>query len=207
VRAISEGRQLFYNLKLSFAYLLMVHLPLVASAALIPLFGYPLLYLPTHIVWLELIIHPTALLVFQQLPASGELESVNRQSRLRFFNWQEWTVIGAVGTLITLLVILGYDHSLGATNDVEHARSMAMVALIIAGAAVTSTLSGLRSRSAIIAVVAAISSAVIIVQLEPIAQLLHLNPLHFTDWIFAAFGGLLTGACAGLMRFMRPAPA
>jgi Ca2+-transporting ATPase len=205
VRAISEGRQLFYNLKLSFAYLLMVHLPLVASAALIPLFGYPLLYLPAHIVWLELIIHPTALLVFQQLPTSGELEKVNRQSRLRFFNRQEWMVIAAVGVLISLLIILGYDHSLGVDNDVEHARSMAMVALIIAGAAVTSTLSGLRSRSAIIAVVASISSAVIIIQLQPIAQLLHLNPLHFTDWILAALGGLLTGTFAGLMRLARPA--
>jgi len=203
VRAISEGRQLFYNLKLSFAYLLMVHLPLVASAALIPLFGYPLLYLPAHIVWLELIIHPTALLVFQQLPTSEELEAVNRQSRLRFFNLREWMVIACVGVLITLLVILGYDHSLGTDNDVAHARSMAMVALIVAGAAVTSTLSGLRSRSAIIAVVATISSALIIVQLEPVAQLLHLNPLHFTDWLIAAMGGLLTGALAGLMRLMR----
>jgi Ca2+-transporting ATPase len=204
VRAISEGRQLFYNLKLSFAYLLMVHLPLVASAALIPLFGYPLLYLPAHIVWLELIIHPTALLVFQQLPGSGELETVNRQSRLRFFDLREWMVIACVGVLITLLVILGYDHSLGADNDVEHARSMAMVALIVAGAAVTSTLSGLRSRSAIIAVVATIGSAVVIVQLQPVAQLLHLNSLHFTDWLLAAMGGLLTGAFAGLLRLMRP---
>ena len=68
VRAIAEGRQLFPNLQLSFHYLLMIHLPLVVTAALIPLAGYPLLYLPIHIVWLELIIHPTALLVFQDCP-------------------------------------------------------------------------------------------------------------------------------------------
>jgi len=135
----------------------------------------------------------------------GLLEAVNRQTRLRFFNLQECMVIACVGVLITLLVILGYDHSLGADNDVAHARSMAMVALIVAGVAVTSTLSGLRSRSAVIAVVATISSALIIVQLQPVAQLLHLNPLHFTDWILAALGGLLTGALAGLMRLMHPA--
>ena len=66
--AIAEGRQLFANLRLAFHYLLVVHIPLVVTAALIPLLGYPLLYLPIHVVWLELVIHPTALLVFQQLP-------------------------------------------------------------------------------------------------------------------------------------------
>ena len=49
VRAISEGRQLFRNLKLSFAYLLMMHMPLVATAALVPFAGFPLLYLPMHV--------------------------------------------------------------------------------------------------------------------------------------------------------------
>ncbi len=203
VRAIAEGRQLFYNLKLSFAYLLMVHLPLVATAALIPLFGFPLLYLPAHIVWLELIIHPTALLVFQQLPSSDELEVVNRQSRLRFFDRKEWAVIGLVGGLVTLLVMLGYYYSLGSDNNVEHARSMAMVALIIASAAVTSALSGLQSRSAIIAVVATVGSAVVVIQLPPIAQLLHLGSLHFIDWTYAALGGSFAGAFAVSIRLMR----
>lgn len=71
VGAIAVGRQLFTNLRLSFAYLLMLHAPLVATAALIPLMGYPLLYLPIHIIWIELILHPTALLVFHNLPSQG----------------------------------------------------------------------------------------------------------------------------------------
>jgi Ca2+-transporting ATPase len=50
VNAIAEGRQLFKNLKLSFKYLLMIHIPFVFSAAIIPLLGYPLLYYPIHIV-------------------------------------------------------------------------------------------------------------------------------------------------------------
>ena len=37
--AIAEGRQLYENLRNSFAYLLMVHIPFVLSAALIPLAG------------------------------------------------------------------------------------------------------------------------------------------------------------------------
>jgi Ca2+-transporting ATPase len=64
VNAISEGRSLFENLKRSFEYLILFHLPFIFSAAIIPLMGHPLLYLPIHVVWLELLIHPTAILAF-----------------------------------------------------------------------------------------------------------------------------------------------
>jgi len=199
VRAIAEGRQLFFNLKLSFAYLLMIHAPLVATAALIPLSGFPLLYLPVHIVWLELIIHPTALLVFQQLPSSDDLEVVKRRSKIRFFDTKEWAVIGLVGALITFLIMLGYHYSLGIEQDVGHARSMAMVALVIASATVTAALSGLRSRSAFIIVILTVGSAVILVQLLPFADLLHMSPLHLVDWFIAALGGLFAGSFAALI--------
>jgi Ca2+-transporting ATPase len=200
IRAIAEGRQLFHNLKLSFAYLLMVHAPLVATAALIPLFGFPLLYLPAHIVWLELIIHPTAMLVFQQLPSSEALEPTKRIARLRFFDSREWTMIGAVSALMTLLILYGYHYSLGDQNDVAHARSMAIVALIAGSATITAVLSRLRSRSAIAAVAAATGSAVILIQITPIAHLLHLSPLHPVDWLIAIFGGMSTTLPALLMN-------
>src|SRR5690606_11079243 len=86
IRAISEGRQLFRSLMLIFAYLIMVHIPLVLTASLIPFAGYPLLYLPAHIVWLELIIHPTALLVFPQVPSAKRLGPIRSRRRLRFFD-------------------------------------------------------------------------------------------------------------------------
>ena len=96
VRAIAEGRQLFRNLQLGFHYLLVIHIGLVLTATLIPLAGYPLLYLPIHIVWLEAIIHPTAMLVFQELPSSGAAEPRRvAAARRRFFSPREWTAIAA----------------------------------------------------------------------------------------------------------------
>jgi Ca2+-transporting ATPase len=196
VRAVAEGRQLFRNLKLSFAYLLMVHMPLVATAALVPFAGFPLLYLPMHVVWLELIIHPTALLVFQELPAAGGLGRVRRDAKVRFFDWREWALIGLVGGLVTVVIAVGYARSLGIDNNVEHARTMALVALVVASATTTAGLSRLRSMSAIIAVAAAIGSALALVQIRPLAEVLHLSPLHLDDWLIAGLGGLLAGALA-----------
>jgi Ca2+-transporting ATPase len=196
VRAIAEGRQLFRNLKLSFAYLLMVHMPLVVTAALVPFAGFPLLYLPAHIVWLELVIHPTALLVFQQLPATGDLAPVERRTRLRFLSPREWLVIGAVGAAVTAVIVFGYGRSLGADRNVEHARTMALVALVLAGAVITAGLSQLRSRGALIAVCAGIGSAIAFTQIPAVAAPLHLSPLHIDDWLVAALGGSLAGAPA-----------
>ncbi|WP_199728695.1 cation-transporting P-type ATPase, partial [Corallococcus sp. CA053C] len=93
VRAIAEGRQLFRNLRRCFLYLLLIHLPLVSTAALLPLAGYPLLYLPIHIVWLELIIHPTAMLAFQEAARPGRLSPLHGRGPARFFSRGEWATL------------------------------------------------------------------------------------------------------------------
>jgi Ca2+-transporting ATPase len=199
VRAISEGRQLFHNLKLSFAYLLMVHMPLVATAALIPFAGFPLLYLPMHVVWLELIIHPTALLVFQELPESETLDPAHCDRKLRFFNWREWALIALIGVLVIALIVVGYERSLGGNNNVEHARSMALVALIVASATMTAGLTKLKSRASVIAISATIGSALVLVQVPLFARLLQLSPLHADDWLIASLGGLVVGSLAAFL--------
>jgi Ca2+-transporting ATPase len=198
VRAIAEGRQLYTNLQLSFQYLLMIHLPLVVTAALIPLAGYPLLYLPVHIVWLELIIHPTALLVFQELPGDQRLARVKRLKKLRFFSAAQWFTIALVGTAVTAVVTFSYLRSLGAGHDVEHARAMALVALTVASAGITANLSRLRSRAAQVMVAGTVALSLLLVQTPAIASALHVKPLHVDDWALAIAGGLLASLLSAI---------
>ncbi len=108
-------------MKLSFTYLLTIHIPLVLSAAIIPLAGYPLLYLPIHIVWLEIVIHPTAMLVFQDLALTRFPASPPPPGRSSLFSAREWMLVGISGGLLTLLVAGGYVRSLGDGRHV-HAR-------------------------------------------------------------------------------------
>ncbi len=205
VRAVAEGRQLFQNLKLSFAYLLMIHLPLVATAAIVPFLGFPLLYLPVHIVWLELIIHPTALLVFQQLPETDRLDPVDRNTELRFFGPREWGIIACVAAVVTTAVLWGYARSLGASGDVEHARTMALIALTVASATITAGLSRLKTGAAATVIALTIASAIVLVQTPAIAALLHLRPMHIDDWLLAASSGIVTGMFAALLPARRAA--
>jgi Ca2+-transporting ATPase len=194
VRAIAEGRQLFTNLQLSFQYLLMIHLPLVLTAAIIPLAGYPVLYLPVHIVWLELVIHPTALLVFQEIAADGKLTYQPRLKELRFFTIRQWFVIALTGLAITAIVTFTYIRSLGDGYDIEHARAMVLVTLTAASAGIAVMLSGLRSRAAWLIAAVSAGLAVLLVQTPALAGLLHLAPLHFDDWLLAIAGAMTAAA-------------
>ena len=205
VGAIAEGRQLFQNLRASFAYLLMFHIPFVASALVVPLLGYPLLYMPIHIVWIEMILHPTALLVFQELPA-GDLEPARRGAGARFFSRREWAAIALVGGLTALVVIGAYVWNVRESGQAEHGRAMAIATLAFASAALTARLSGLRTRTARIITAATIGSTILMIQMPLLAGVLHLEPLHLVDWGVAIAGGVLAAALSGEFA-LRPAPA
>jgi Ca2+-transporting ATPase len=190
-RAISEGRQLFENLKLSFTYLLIIHIPLVAAAALVPLCGYPLLFLPAHLVWLELIIHPTALLAFQARPAGAAIPRGRPRRATRLLSRGDWIVIATVGTLLTALVVAAYWRGVHERGDVGHGRALALAMLILASAFVTLVLGRLRTiAGAVIPAVTVVVSAALI-QVAPLAHVLRLSPLNADDWALAALGALI----------------
>ncbi|MGD9835586.1 MAG: cation-translocating P-type ATPase [Piscinibacter sp.] len=198
VAAVAEGRQLFQNLRLAFAYLLLVHLPLVIGAAAIPLMDLPLLFLPVHIVWLELVIHPTAMLAFQDLPAEGSLAPVQRLRRARFFSAGAWSAMVAVGALVSVAVVWSYLHALGADRDVEHARAMAMSVLLAASAGLTVGLTRLRQSTPRWLVAGTLVSLGALVQIPVLSRLLNLRPLHAADWALVA-GVLAASAVAAAL--------
>lgn len=70
VDTVRQGRHILQNIQRAFLYLMAFHIPIVALAVLAPLTGVPLLLLPIHLVWLELIVHPVSALVFQAEPAT-----------------------------------------------------------------------------------------------------------------------------------------
>ena len=189
VAAIAEGRTLFDNLRLSFQYLLLIHLPLVLTATFIPLAGYPVLYLPIHIVWAEAIIHPTALLAFQRSGIADATIPPARGADVRLFSRGEWATILLVGCLIAALVTFTYVRSVADSDD--HARAMAMIVLTTASAGITIVLSRLRTAAARVVVGLSLAMAILLVQVPALASLLHLRPLHLDDWALALAGGAL----------------
>jgi Ca2+-transporting ATPase len=69
VRAIAMGRAIHDNIRRAVHYILAVHVPITGLALLPLLTGGPLILLPVHVVFLELIIDPACSIVFEREPA------------------------------------------------------------------------------------------------------------------------------------------
>jgi Ca2+-transporting ATPase len=180
ISAIMEGRQLFANLKMSFEYLILIHIPFVITAALIPLLGYPLLYYPVHIVWLELVIHPTALLAFQK---RASVDQKSPGSRGLFFSRADLVRMLFLGSGLSLALGYNFITEINESSDLNHARSKVMATLTLWSGGLALSFTGLKSRNSILIALATILSSVLLIQVPSLAESLHLSSLHFTDWI------------------------
>jgi Ca2+-transporting ATPase len=91
VEAIKAGRRIFDNLQKAMGYIISIHVPIIGFV-LIPAFSpaLPVLLLPLHIVFLELIIDPVCSTAFDAEPAEKGL--MKRPPRARdevFFSVQK----------------------------------------------------------------------------------------------------------------------
>src|ERR1700756_446229 len=74
VTAVKLGRRIYDNIKKAITFTLAVHVP-IAGLSLAPVFlpGWPLLLLPVHIAFLELIIDPSCSLIFEAEEAESDI--------------------------------------------------------------------------------------------------------------------------------------
>ena len=73
VHAIRRGRSIYDNILRAVRYIIAVHVP-ITGLALLPMFtGGPLVLLPLHIVFLELIIDPACSIVFEREAAAADI--------------------------------------------------------------------------------------------------------------------------------------
>lgn len=181
VHAIQEGKQLYLNLGNSFEYLFLIHIPFVLTAALIPLVGYPILYLPIHVIWLELIIHPTALFSFQEEIMDINLHTVSKGS---FFSRDNFLTSFIMGTLVTLVIFVSFKRSLLSDSSLSHARSMVLAIMSFWNVGIVFYLTKLKTFSSKVISFLTILASVVIIESNIISQRLHLSPLNFKDWLF-----------------------
>lgn len=72
-QAVRLGRRINDNLRKAMAFVLAVHVPIAGLAVLPLLLGLPVLFVPLHIAFLELIIDPVCSVVFEAEPEEGDV--------------------------------------------------------------------------------------------------------------------------------------
>ncbi len=131
VHSIRDGRRIFENLRRAFAYLIAFHIPLLLAAVSIPLLGSPLLLLPIHLVWLEIVVHPTSSLVFEADPAPSDImRRPPRASAAELITISDLRRPVVLGITLAAAVLGLYLADLGRGSAVEHARALALTALL-----------------------------------------------------------------------------
>lgn len=148
VGAIRMGRRIYDNLTKAITFIIAVHVPIVGLSLLPLFFDWPLLLLPVHILFLQLIIDPACSIVFEAEPGEADLmQRPPRPAHTRLFNTGT-LLLGLMQGLILLTVLaLVYAVSLQQGYSADAARSMTYTTMILANLGlIFSNLSSARWR-------------------------------------------------------------
>lgn len=133
VQAVRQGRRVFDNIKKAMAYILAIHVP-IAGMSLIPvLLGWPLILLPVHIVFLELIIDPACSVAFE---AEAEEEDVMdrrpRDPKKPLFSRHSIVLSFLQGFMVLVIILAVYELSQYLGQGEAEARTLTFTTLILA---------------------------------------------------------------------------
>jgi Ca2+-transporting ATPase len=203
VAAVRLGRRIFDNLKKAMAYIFSVHVP-IAGISLIPvLFTMPLVLLPVHIVFLELIIDPACSVVFES--ENEERNVMSRPPRKKdegLFTRRTVVLSFLQGCVVLAVVFAVYMYAFSRGLGEPGVRAMTFITVVIANLCLILTnrswtetiLSTLHSPNrALLGVFAGTLVCLFLVLYIPALQdLFRFGPIMPSDFLLCAGAGILS---------------
>jgi Ca2+-transporting ATPase len=203
VQAIRLGRRIYDNLKKAMAYVMAVHVP-IAGLALVPvLLKWPLVMLPLHVVFLELVIDPACSVAFEAEPAEANVMArPPRNSRQPLFD-RRTLMLSLLQGASVLLVVLGVFGAAMYRGEMEtNVRALTFTTLIIANLALILTnrswtrtiLTMWRSPNPAVRwiVLGAAGFLAVVLYVPSIQVLFRFSRLHTSDVILCLTAGLFS---------------
>lgn len=207
VRAVRLGRRIFDNLKKAMAYIFAVHVPIAGMALLPVMFGWPLVLMPVHIVFLEMVIDPACSIVFEAEPEeAGTMERPPRNPKEPLFGVRTigLSLLQGVSTLAVVLAV--FVVALYRGQGEEDARALSFTALILANLGLVLTnrswsqpvLNTLRSPNAALwwVISATLVSLGLVLYVPFLRELFRFSTLHLEDLAIC-----VTAAVASIIWF------
>ena len=131
VATIRLGRRIYDNLRKAMSYALAVHIPIVGMALLPVLLGEPLLLLPAHIMFLQLIIDPACSIFFEAEPEEKNImQRPPRQANEPLFGGKLMTNSLLQGTMAFAVAAAIYAWVLSKELDEDTVRALVFVAMV-----------------------------------------------------------------------------
>jgi Ca2+-transporting ATPase len=134
VEAVRMGRRIFDNIKKAISYIIAIHVP-IAGLSMIPVFikDWPLILLPVHVLFLELIIDPACSVVFEAEHAEPDvMNRPPRDPKEKLFSLQSivLSALQGLSVLAIVLTVFAGARFLGHSDD--SSRALTFTALVIA---------------------------------------------------------------------------
>ena len=219
VQAIRLGRRIYDNLKKAMAYVMAVHVP-IAGLALVPvLLKWPLVMLPLHVVFLELVIDPACSVAFEAEPEEANVMArPPRNSKQPLFD-RRTLMLSLLQGASVLFVVLGVFAAAMYRGEKEtNVRALTFTTLIIANLALILTnrswtrtiLTMRRSPNPAVRwiVLGAAGFLAVVLYVPSIQVLFRFSRLHTSDVMLCLTAGLLSIAWFEVLKMAgRPQPS
>ena len=192
VHAVRLGRRIYDNLERAMTYLLAVHLP-IAGITIVPLlFGWPLILLPLHILFLEMIIDPSCSIVFEAEAEEPDImHRPPRDAQRRLFTRHNLALGLIEGATVLLIVLAVFWWTVHDRHEEIDVRAITFATLVLANLILILVnrswsrffWSGGRAANQALAwvVVGALSLLAAVLYIPPLKELFRFSTLHAND--------------------------
>jgi Ca2+-transporting ATPase len=203
VQAIRLGRRIFDNLKKAMAYVMAVHVP-IAGLALVPvLLKWPIVMLPLHVVFLELVIDPACSIAFEAEPEESDvMERPPRDPKQPLFDRRTLTLSLLQGVSVLFVVLAAFAAAVFRGETETNVRALTFTTLIIANLALILTnrswtrtiLKMWRSPNPVVwwVVLGATGVLAVVLYVPSIQESFRFSKLHASDVALCLMAGVLS---------------
>jgi Ca2+-transporting ATPase len=201
VHGVHVGRRIVDNLKKALAYILAVHLPIV-GLTLVPIaMRWPLVLMPIHIAFLQLVIDPACSVVFEAQPEEVDvMRRPPRDPRAPLFEGRVLGLSALQGASVLVVVLAVYILALRLGQSEAETRTLAFATFVTSSLALIFTnrswsrvilSSSLKDPTLWIVTGGALLFLALVIWVPPLARLFRFASLGPLDVLLCVGGGAL----------------
>ncbi|MFA6391127.1 MAG: cation-translocating P-type ATPase [Patescibacteria group bacterium] len=211
IQAVKRGRIIFKNLKEAISYIFAVHVPIAGLAFLPVLFGMPVILLPIHITFLELIIDPACTIVFEADQAEKDVMKRHpRNLKEPLFNRKALFFSLIQGLSVLMITFAIYLITLNIGRGELEARTLTFISLVVGNLIMIavnlswseSILSIFKSSNRIMWLVISgtLASLVLIFSVPWLTDLFHMSRMNLQNVVLILIFGIVVVFWFELMK-------
>jgi Ca2+-transporting ATPase len=132
VAAVKLGRRIFDNLRKAVVFIISTHMAIMGMAFFPVMIGWPIVLMPVHILFLQLIIDPTCSIVFEAEPEEADvMRRPPRQPQMSLFDRGILQRAALQGSFFLLALLGIYTFSLRGGLHPDEGRALAFTAMVV----------------------------------------------------------------------------